>query len=127
MLILLLGTLQYISGVFTILLVLMAESINVNARMAEGIPRAVMNAALSSNNLNICHLNIQSLCARQMSKFCEFRDCFENSKIDIICLTESWLSDSIPDDVISIEGYNIIRNDREYSRGVVFVHTLKMI
>lgn len=88
-----------------------------NAPANSCIPRVVMNCALRSNNLNVCHINIQSLCARQLSKFNEFKECFYNSKIDIICLSETWLTADIPDSLIAIDGYNIVRNDRNYSRG----------
>lgn len=81
------------------------------------IPRIVMNCALRTDNLNVCHVNIQSLCARQLSKLNEFIMCFHNSKIDIICLSETWLSADIPDSLIEVDGYHIARNDRIYSRG----------
>lgn len=81
------------------------------------IPRIVMNCALLSDKLNICHINIQSICARQMSKFNELKLCISDSKLDIVCLTESWLSDSVDDELIAIDGYKLIRNDRQYSRG----------
>lgn len=81
------------------------------------IPRAVMHAALRSDSLNVCHINVQSLCARQMSKFDEFKSCFVNSKVDLICATETWLSTDIADDMISIDGYNLLRNDRNHGRG----------
>lgn len=81
------------------------------------IPRAVMNAALLENKINICHLNIQSLCARQLSKFEEFKNVFIGSKLDLICLSETWLTDSVSDNIISMDGYKLLRNDRKYSRG----------
>lgn len=81
------------------------------------IPRAVMNAALNENQINLCHLNIQSLCARQLSKFEEFKLLFKSSKIDLICVSETWLTDSVPDSVISVDGYKLLRNDRNYCRG----------
>lgn len=81
------------------------------------IPRVVMNCALPSDKLNLCHINIQSLCARQMTKFNELKLCVVDSKIDILCLTETWLTDNINDNVIAIDGYKLIRNDRKYSRG----------
>lgn len=88
-----------------------------NASTNVCIPRVVMSCALDSKYLNVCHVNIQSLCARQLSKFEEFKLCFHNSAIDIICLSETWLTDNIPDSLIEIEGYNMVRNDRIYSRG----------
>lgn len=67
------------------------------------IPRVVMSCALDSKYLNVCHVNIQSLCARQLSKFVEFKLCFYSSNIDIICSSETWLTDNIPDSLIEIE------------------------
>ena len=76
------------------------------------IPRAVMHAALLPDKLSICHTNIQSLCARQLNKFSEFKICFENSKVDVICVTETWLTSNITNEVIAVEGYRLLRNDR---------------
>lgn len=81
------------------------------------IPRAVMHAALPNETLNICHANVQSLCARQLNKFNEFQMCFENSKIDIICITETWLNDNISNEVVAVEGYKLYRHDRSNNRG----------
>lgn len=81
------------------------------------IPRVVMNVALPDDLINLCHLNAQSLCARQLGKLDEFKSCFVNSKLDIICVTETWLQDSISDSTVGVEGYTILRNDRNYSRG----------
>lgn len=86
-------------------------------RGISNIPRAVMNVALLEDYLNVCHMNVQSLCARQLSKFNEFKRCFASSKVDIICLSETWLNESINDNVIAVDGYRVLRNDRKYSRG----------
>lgn len=76
-----------------------------------------MNVALLGDRINMCHLNVQSLCARQMSKFNELKSCFIDSKLDLICLSETWLNDSISDNMIEIDGYKLLRNHRNYSRG----------
>lgn len=81
------------------------------------IPRAVMNVALRDDCLNLCHLNAQSLCARQLSKLDEFKRCFANSKVDLICVTETWLNENITDSTVAVEGYSILRNDRMTGRG----------
>lgn len=90
------------------------------ARTGQGIadiPRAVMNVALLDDCLNVCHMNVQSLCARQLSKFNEFKHCFASSNVDIICVSETWLNESIEDNLIAVDGYRVLRNDRKYSRG----------
>ncbi|XP_053692551.1 uncharacterized protein LOC128741001 [Sabethes cyaneus] len=81
------------------------------------IPAAVLNAALIPGKLNICHGNAQSLCARQSSKLDEVRNVLVNSKIEVACFTESWLTSKISDRSIGISGYTVVRNDRSYRRG----------
>lgn len=81
------------------------------------IPRVVMNVALPNDFINICHLNAQSLCARQLGKLDEFRYCFINSKLDIICVSETWLKENISDTIVDLDGYKVLRNDRKYGRG----------
>lgn len=81
------------------------------------IPRVVMNIVLRDDCLNLCHLNAQSLCARQLSKFEEFKNCFTESKVDIVCVTETWLNDNVNDTSIQVDGYTILRHDRKTGRG----------
>ena len=47
----------------------------------------------------------------------------KSSNADVVCVTESWLNNNIPDDLISIHGYTIHRRDRLDARrggGLVF-------
>ena len=37
--------------------------------------------------------------------------------VDIACITESWLSSSVPDSAVNINGYTIVRNDRSLNIG----------
>ena len=37
--------------------------------------------------------------------------------IDIICITETWLTDTIPDSTVSLQNFNMFRNDRTSSVG----------
>nr|CAH7766594.1 unnamed protein product [Callosobruchus chinensis] len=57
--------------------------------------------------LKICHLNVRSVSAA----FDYFCDLVEN-KFDVICITETWLNDNIPNHAVSIEGYRLLRKDR---------------
>ena len=41
----------------------------------------------------------------------------DDSEMDIVDITESWLHKDIDDNLLSISGYNIHRNDRTFSRG----------
>lgn len=73
----------------------------------------------SRNYLNLCdvkeqkgllilHLNVRSL----INKVELIRQILEDEKIDALCLTESWLTSYISDDLIKVDGYKILRKDR---------------
>lgn len=86
------------------------------------IPKAVMNAAMLSDKINICHMNVQSLCARRFTKFEELKQNIIGSKLDIICFTETWLDTSINDSLIAIQGFDVVRNDRNRHGGGICVY-----
>lgn len=67
--------------------------------------------------LQICHINAQSL----KNKLDEFRLIFENSNIDIICVSETWLKPETPDSLISLKGYKVFRADRVTHAGGVAI------
>lgn len=81
------------------------------------IPGAVLNAVLLPGKFNICHGNVQSLCARQTSKLDELKLVLSKSEVDVACFTESWLTSKINDRSIAIPHYRCVRNDRFYKRG----------
>ncbi|KAL9700936.1 hypothetical protein quinque_004377 [Culex quinquefasciatus] len=72
---------------------------------------------LKNGDLNICHGNAQSLCARKNSKLEEVRAALSSHKVDIACFTESWLTASRNNRSIGVQGYSVVRNDRVYKRG----------
>ena len=39
-----------------------------------------------------------------------------NANFDVVCITETWLQSHIPDSVVAINGYNLIRRDRRDAR-----------
>lgn len=73
--------------------------------------------------LNVCHINAQSL----RNKIDEFRLIFENSDVDVICVTETWLNKSISDAFVGLDKYNIFRCDRETLGGGVSIFVKKNI
>lgn len=63
---------------------------------------------LSGPGLSFVHLYSQSL----FPKIGEFELMMTASRPDVICVTETWLSSAIPDGLINIPDYTVIRNDR---------------
>ena len=61
--------------------------------------------------LNFVHLNIRSL----LNKIDLFRTTFHESNIQILGLSETWLSTSIPDPLVELPGYTLFRNDRNFN------------
>lgn len=96
-----------------------------NASDQSVIPRAVVNAVLLKDKLNISLMNVQSLCARRYSKFEELKRIVSDSKIDIACFTETWMDSSISDSMINIPGFNVIRNDRNRHGGGICIYVRK--
>ena len=66
------------------------------------------------------HSHVPSLCltnARSVNnKFDEFSFITTKFHPDFLCVTETWLSDMIPDDTLCIPGYNLFRSDRQTGR-----------
>lgn len=58
--------------------------------------------------LNIIHINAQSL----LKKIDEFRFLFNDSHIDVICVTETWFRKDMPDSFVKLDEYNLYRADR---------------
>ena len=46
----------------------------------------------------------------------ELRIFLQHEKVDICCITETWLKDTIDDNVICIQNYQIVRKDRIYAQ-----------
>jgi hypothetical protein len=65
--------------------------------------------------LHLIHLNINSL----LSKIDELREIAKISRAAVIGITESKLDDSVLDGEINIEGYDIVRSDRNRNGGGV--------
>ena len=65
--------------------------------------------------LHFIHLNISSL----LPKIDELREIAKHSNASVIGITESKLDESVFDSEISIEGYDIVRNDRNRHGGGV--------
>jgi len=64
------------------------------------------------NGLCIGHLNVNGL----KSKLSEISLLLHSANLDILAITETHLSDNVPDTEINIEGYCLIRNDRDDGR-----------
>ena len=64
---------------------------------------------LKENTLSICHWNLNSITARNFSKLTQLKAYISNMtyKHDYICLAETYLDSSIPDNLIDIKGYNL--------------------
>ena len=70
---------------------------------------------LKTRGLHFCHLNINSL----LSKIDELRDIINYIRPAILGITESKLDSSVTNAEVNINGYSIIRNDRNRNGGGV--------
>jgi len=65
------------------------------------------------NKLKVIHINAESLLVNAHSS--EFVHIFDNSKLDIIAVSETWYNDS--DDFIPLNGYNLFAANRTSHQG----------
>ena len=72
---------------------------------------------------NIKGLRVASLNVNSMVKHIdELRILLESKPTDILLINESKIDDTVPDNEIYINGYNIIRNDRNRNGGGVIMY-----
>ena len=74
--------------------------------------------------IKIGHLNVQSIAAKLDDVTLLLRD----QQLDILCLSETWLSPQISDLFLTFPGYDVLRQDREGRRGggVAILHRSEM-
>lgn len=68
--------------------------------------------------LNICHINAQSL----NNKIDEFRYLFENSGVDVVCVSETWFDPDVLSSTFDLSHYNLFRCDRKSHAGGVAIY-----
>ena len=76
----------------------------------------------NNNNLSVCHWNLNSIIAHNFSKLTQLKAYI--STYDSICLSETYLDSSTPNNIIDIEGYNLVRADHpdDTKRGGVYIY-----
>lgn len=80
---------------------------------------ATINGVVFDNNscgLKLGHLNVCSLNPSN-SKYFEIHKILDESKLDVIGISETWLSGSISTEAVSLNGYSFERCDRLNRRG----------
>lgn len=65
------------------------------------------------NGLQFVHINVRSI----FHKISTLRYDFFRDSMDIVGVSETWLKTLVTDELISILGFAILRNDRCYARG----------
>lgn len=64
--------------------------------------------------LNVVHFNARSLHGLKLDYV---KNVFENSLVDVICVTETWYNNDISCDFYKIKGYNLFCNNRVNKKG----------
>jgi len=72
----------------------------------------------NNKGFSIAHLNVRSL----LPKIEEIKLMVKKSNFGVFAVSETWLTDSVPDEFVNIDGYRIYRNDRETCGGGVAIY-----
>ena len=70
-----------------------------------------MDSLKAAKGFKLLHLNVRSL----TKKIDQLRIWFEESKLDVITLSETWLNESVYPKSVNINGYTSYRQDRNFS------------
>ena len=79
---------------------------------------------LKAKSLLVCHWNLNSLSAHNFSKLKQLKAYILMYKHDFIRLSETYLDSAIPDSLLEIDGYNLVRADHpnNIKRGGVCIY-----
>ena len=80
---------------------------------APKVTKSPKNANVPFSCLNVDFLNIRSL----MNKILFVNDYLKSNDTDLLFLTETWLRPDISSSLFCPSGYNVLRNDRQSSKG----------
>ena len=61
--------------------------------------------------MSVCHWNLNSITENNFSKLTRLKAYVSTNKYDFICLSETFLDSSTPDNLVDIQGYNLVRAD----------------
>lgn len=70
------------------------------------------------NKIVIAHLNVRSL----LPKIYDVHQLIISHNIDILCVSETWLSESVADDLVALDGFVLFRCDRDGRAGGVAIY-----
>ena len=76
------------------------------------------------NTVSVCHWNLNSITAHNFSKLTQLKAYISTYKYDFICLSGAFLDSSTPDNLVDIQGYNLVRADHpdNTKRGGVYIY-----
>ena len=79
---------------------------------------------LENKLLSVCHWNRNSLTTHNYSKLTQLKAYISVYKYDFICLSETYLDSTTPDNLLEIDGYNLVRADHpdNIKRGGVCIY-----
>ena len=66
---------------------------------------------LKNKLLSVCYWNLNSLAAYNYSKRAELKAYLSLYKYDFICLSETYLDSMTPDNLLEVDGYNLVCAD----------------
>lgn len=93
------------------------ETLNTHSVLPEALAD-INNRLQALPGVKMAHLNVNGL----KGKLSEIRMFLSNTRLDILAISETKLSSDITSSEISVEGYNIIRKDRDRNGGGVLLY-----
>ena len=67
------------------------------------------------NTVSVCHWNLNSIITHKFSKLTQLKAYILTYKYDFICLSETFLDSSTPDNLVDLQGYNLVFTDHPHN------------
>jgi exonuclease III len=80
--------------------------------------KEMIKRTYKTGDISIGHLNVRSL----IPKIEELRVLLADIKLDILCISESYLDDTVLNSEVKVDGYQLVRNDRNRNGGGVLIY-----
>jgi len=103
------------------------DYVSKSKRSERSEPTSFPTVLKSKSGLKLAHLNARSLKCNANNTIDQLRVLLMNRDIDIFAVSETWLSPEVSDTEIQIDGYSLIRNDRNGRGGGVAIYVKSSI
>ena len=94
------------------------DTSDVNNEHVESVFKSLKDQGKNPRNYATAYININSI----RYKFDEIRELLNDKIVDLILVIETKLDHQFNDNLLRVDGYKLLRGDRDSSGGLIYIH-----